>query len=338
MNQKGKHRRSSGKVTLADVAKLAGVGQMTVSRALRMPELVSETLREKIQRAVETLGYVPNSAARELASQNSRNIVIVTSSITSTENTLILNGLQKALNDTDMQLVILIAGKKNWLRELINYAPAAIVLINLDVPQLERNWIANSGLPCIEIGSKQSHLLGINVCVDVKSAVEMMIDYLIKQGYLEIGLLCANQELAIFQQYLASWHKTLLSRFRDPHLILHSGEPPSFSCGAKLFNDALLTWGKIDALIFLSDELACGALFEAQRKHYSIPYKTAIAGLGGLEVGEVAYPKLTTIHIPYESLGKVAGEKLKAYFSTEKKIFPKETIQLEVKLIARDSA
>ncbi|OOF48438.1 GntR family transcriptional regulator [Rodentibacter genomosp. 1] len=334
----GKHRRSSGKVTLSHVAKLAGVGQMTVSRALRTPEQVSAELREKIQQAIETLGYVPNSAARELASNTSRNIVIVTPSITATENTLILNGLQKALDDVDIQLIILIAGKPNWLRELVNYSPSAVILINLNVPLSERNWIANSGLPCIEIGSKQRTPLGINVCVDVKSAVEMMIDYLIKQGYQEIGLLCARQQQAIFQQYLESWHKTLLSRFRDPQLILHSAEIPSFSGGAKLFNEALLTWDKVDALIFLSDELACGALFEAQRKHYAIPYKVAIAGLGGLEVSQAAYPTLTTIQIPYEQLGKIAGEKLKQCLHDAHHSLEKETIQLETRLIIRDSA
>lgn len=338
MSLLGKHRRSSGKITLADVAKLAGVGQMTVSRALRTPEAVSIELREKIQQAIETLGYVPNSAARELASNSTKNIVIVTSSIIATENTLILNGLQKTLNETDSQLVILIASQKNWLRELVNYAPAAVILVNLNVPLSERNWIANSGLPCIEIGSKQTSPLGLNVCVDVKSAVEIMIDYLIKQGYQEIGLLCAKQQQAIFQQYLESWHKTLLSRLRNPHLILHSAEPPSFSSGANLLNEALLTWDKIEALIFLSDELACGALFEAQRQHYAIPYKIAIAGLGGLEVGQVAYPTLTTIQIPYEQLGRVAGEKLKQWLKTPQQPFPQEMIQLDTKLIARDSA
>ncbi|VFS80091.1 Gluconate utilization system GNT-I transcriptional repressor [Raoultella planticola] len=54
-------RRSTGKVTLADVAQLAGVGTMTVSRALRTPEQVSDKLREKIEAAVQELGYMPQS-------------------------------------------------------------------------------------------------------------------------------------------------------------------------------------------------------------------------------------------------------------------------------------
>ncbi|RCJ54988.1 LacI family DNA-binding transcriptional regulator, partial [Klebsiella pneumoniae] len=67
----GKKRRSTGRVTLADVAQLAGVGTMTVSRALRTPEQVSDKLREKIEAAVSELGYLPNLAASSLASASS---------------------------------------------------------------------------------------------------------------------------------------------------------------------------------------------------------------------------------------------------------------------------
>ncbi|VTR48799.1 Gluconate utilization system GNT-I transcriptional repressor [Serratia fonticola] len=73
----GRKRRSTGRVTLADVAQLAGVGTMTVSRALRTPEQVSDKLREKIESAVSELGYLPNLAASSLASASSYTIAMV---------------------------------------------------------------------------------------------------------------------------------------------------------------------------------------------------------------------------------------------------------------------
>lgn len=56
---KTRKRRNTGRVTLQEVAKHAGVGSMTVSRALRTPELVSDKLREKVNQAVAELGYIP---------------------------------------------------------------------------------------------------------------------------------------------------------------------------------------------------------------------------------------------------------------------------------------
>lgn len=65
---KEKRRKNTGKITLAEVAKLVGVSTMTVSRALRMPEKVNPELRTRIEAAVSELGYVPNLQARSTAS------------------------------------------------------------------------------------------------------------------------------------------------------------------------------------------------------------------------------------------------------------------------------
>ncbi|PJG82712.1 LacI family DNA-binding transcriptional regulator [Caviibacterium pharyngocola] len=331
-------RRSTEKVTLADVAKYAGVGTMTVSRALRTPELVSAGLREKIERAVAELGYVPNLAARELASVSSKNIVIITSSIHSTENALILAALQQELAQMDVQLVILIANNSQWLKELINYAPLAVILLNLDYSDIDMTWLVKSNIPCIDIGAKRPSSFAINVGIDTLETMQLMLNYLARKGYREIGLLSAQQNLSISQQYLENWHKALLRKYLNPHLILHSTDPMNFSTGAKLLSDALATWGKVDALVFLSDELACGALFEAQRKHISIPYDVAVVGLGGLEVGSISYPTLTTIEIPYAQLGKIAGQKLIECLRQKNKEIEPHFISLPVKLLARNSA
>src|SRR5215470_4514152 len=64
-------------VRMSDVARLAGVSSQTVSRALSRPELVSEETRRVVQRAVARLNYIPNAAARNLASRSSRTVAII---------------------------------------------------------------------------------------------------------------------------------------------------------------------------------------------------------------------------------------------------------------------
>lgn len=331
-------RKNLGRVTLADVAKLVGVGQMTVSRALRTPEMVSEPLRKQIEQAVAELGYVPNLSARQLASATSQNLVIVTSTITSTENSLILSALRQSLADLDLQMVVLVAESESWLQELINHAPQAIVLLNLQCPKMALEWISKSGIPTVEIGAKPSTPEMCFVGINSKLAMKTMINFLIERGYREIGLLSSKQELSIFQQYLESWHTTLLAKHIDPQLIYHSADEISFSAGAKLFSDALLIWGKVDALVFLSDELACGALYEAHRRHISVPNDVAVVSLGGLDVGSVSYPRLTAISIPYEQMGKVAGQKLQKILRNEPLDEDERQLYLPIKLIERDSA
>ena len=99
-----KKRRSTGRVTLADVARHAGVGSMTVSRALRTPDQVSDKLREKIESAVSELGYVPNLAASALASGAGRTISVVVPSFTEAGCAQMLAGLQSVLQPAGFQL------------------------------------------------------------------------------------------------------------------------------------------------------------------------------------------------------------------------------------------
>ena len=69
--------RATGRVTLADVAKLAGVSPITVSRALRGERAVDPELVARVQLAVEQLGYMPDPAARALASRHSSHVAVL---------------------------------------------------------------------------------------------------------------------------------------------------------------------------------------------------------------------------------------------------------------------
>jgi len=224
-----------------------------------------------------------------------------------------------------------------WLQELINHTPQAIVLLNLDCPPNAAEWIRKSHIPTVEIGNKKSEPIDMSVGIDSKKAMKTMIDFLMEKGHRQIGLLAAKHELSIFQHYLESWRTTLLSKHSDPQLVLCSNDEISFSAGVKLFNEAYLEWGNIDALVFLSDELACGALYEALRRHIAVPQDIAIVGLGGLDVGSVSYPNLTTIAIPYEQMGKVAGKQLLARLTQETVAEKDRIVELPIKLLIRKS-
>nr|WP_314741546.1 LacI family DNA-binding transcriptional regulator [uncultured Haemophilus sp.] len=336
--EKGKNRKNLGRVTLADVAKKVGVGQMTVSRALRTPEMVSESLRKRIEQVVAELGYVPNSSARQLASAAIQNIVAVTTSITSTENNLILSAFQESIQQSALQLSILSVHNEDWLPQLINYAPQIVVLVNLQCPENIAEWLKKSEIPTIEVGMLQDAPIHINVGIDCALAMKNILLYLINKGHQEIGLISAAPHIGLFKPYLESWRKIMLQHHLNPHLVLHSAQQASFSLGANLLKDAIQDWDRPDALLFLSDELACGALNEAQRRKIVIPRDCAIASLGGLDVGNVSVPTLTTLDIPYEKMGKAAG-KILLKLIHDKMLAPQDYIvEFPTKVIERKSA
>src|SRR5438132_12990452 len=100
---KGRSRR---RATLADVARLADVSMMTASRAISHPEQVSERMRERVQKAVAELGYMPNRAARALASARSNVISVLIPSLSNAVFTDVLAGIQDALSPDGYQILI----------------------------------------------------------------------------------------------------------------------------------------------------------------------------------------------------------------------------------------
>lgn len=104
--EKIRKRRNTGRVTLQEVADYAGVGSMTVSRALRTPEQVSDKLREKIEQAVEKLGYIPNRAAGALASGHSDTVAVLIPSLTDKASSRFMQALQQILNKNEFQLLL----------------------------------------------------------------------------------------------------------------------------------------------------------------------------------------------------------------------------------------
>ncbi|MGE5794307.1 MAG: LacI family DNA-binding transcriptional regulator, partial [Bacteroidota bacterium] len=99
-------RRGSGRITLADVAKLAGVSAITASRALNTPDQVSpETLR-RVREAVDRTGYVPNMLAGGLASTRSRLVAAVVPTIAGPVFLETIQALTEALAESGYQLML----------------------------------------------------------------------------------------------------------------------------------------------------------------------------------------------------------------------------------------
>ncbi len=310
-------RRSTGKVTLVDVAQKAGVGTMTVSRALRTPDQVSDKLREKIDAAVSELGYMPNLAASALASASSWTIAMVVPDLAEAGCAEMFAGLQQVLQPAGYHIMLAESRHRMELEEklmetLLASNIAAAVLLSVEHSDSVRQWLNNAAIPVMEIGAIRSDPIDMNIGIDNAAAMYDLTHLLIQRGYQNIGLLCANQEQWVFQQYLQGWYKAMLRHHMPPNRVINAAEPANFSTGAAQLPEFLLAWPELDALVCVSDELACGALYECQRRRIKVPDDLAIVGFGDYDVSRVCNPPLTTISVPHKRIGIEAGQALLA--------------------------
>jgi len=317
-----KKRRSTGRVTLADVAQLAGVGSMTVSRALRTPEQVSDKLREKIEEAVSQLGYLPNQAASSLASASSNTIAMIVPSLSEAGCAEMFAGLQKVLQPAGYQIMLAesqhrIEREEKLLETLLSYNLAAAILLSVEHSANVRQWLDNLTIPVLEIGALTTSPIDMNIGIDYVEAMFQLTQTVVAKGYQNIGMLCANQEQWIFQPHLEGWRKAMLKAHMSPHRVINAAEPASFSTGAQQLPEFLLAWPEIDALVCVSDDLACGALYECQRRRIKVPDELAVVGFGNADVSKVCQPPLTTIAIPHKEIGVRAAQALLARINDE---------------------
>ncbi|MEH5867546.1 LacI family DNA-binding transcriptional regulator, partial [Escherichia coli] len=296
-------------------AQLAGVGTMTVSRALRTPEQVSDKLREKIEAAVNELGYMPNLTASALASASSHTIAMVVPNLAEAGCTEMFAGLQHVLQPAGYQIILAesrhrLEQEEKLLETLLASNIAAAILLSVEHNSTVRHLLKNASIPVIEIGAIRTDPIDINIGIDNVAAMFELTDMLVQRGYQNIGLLCANQEQWIFQQHLQGWYKAMLRHHMSPNRVINAALPPVFSTGASQLPEFLLAWPELDALVCVSDELACGVLYECQRRRIKVPDELAVVGFGDSDVSKVCQPSLTTMAVPHRKIGLEAGNVL----------------------------
>jgi LacI family gluconate utilization system Gnt-I transcriptional repressor len=156
MTAKQRSRRGSGRPTLSDVAGRAGVGTITVSRALREPERVSPELRLRIDRAVRDLGYVLNPNARALASVRADVIGVLIPSMTNNVFSEVLRGIHDGLGESSLQIQF---GNTHYsereeerlVRVFLSQHPSALIISGIDQTPATRRLLEGADCPVVQI-------------------------------------------------------------------------------------------------------------------------------------------------------------------------------------------
>jgi LacI family gluconate utilization system Gnt-I transcriptional repressor len=311
-------RRASGRVTLSDVAKAANVSPATVSRALRGERAVDPTLIERVVAVSEKLGYVPDPAARALASQRSNHVAILIPLLSNALFVDLLDAAQKTLRAAGYQTLMGVTHYNNGeeeqlLREQLLQRPAGFMVTGLDQSAATRNLIARSKVPCVHLMDLPNvELTQAQYCVGFRQidAGAQLTHMLLARGYRRIGFAGAQLDPRVMQR-LYGWRSALqASQLYDPTLEWLNPAPSSLALGGILFEQIMQQQPAVDAIFFCNDDLAQGALLAALRLGISVPEKVAIAGFNDLTGSDQMLPTLTTVRTPRAQIGQVAADML----------------------------
>ncbi|WP_426817366.1 LacI family DNA-binding transcriptional regulator [Winslowiella sp. 2C04] len=299
------------KVTLQDVAQHAGVGPMTVSRALRDPTQVSEESLKKILAAVDELGYVSQQHASALATfQNS--VAVLYPFFNDKPSIAFLGALQDTLSKRQFQLIQACHeynqhSESKVVEKLLQHRPAALILFGAQLSSQTQALIQNSGVLTINICSAEPFAADLTFNFAMSEAGEKLTCHLLEKGYKNIAFIGAHTDNRLQKQQINGWSKALLSHYHHADMKITVPEAPDFKLGCYAIGELLQTYPDIDAVICSHDEIAYGVLYECQRRMLKVPYDLAVACLEGSENCEHSYPALTAMQINYQKLGVQIG-------------------------------
>jgi LacI family gluconate utilization system Gnt-I transcriptional repressor len=341
MSSKG--AKKTGRPTIRDVAAEVGVSAITVSRALRTPELVSEALRARIGAAVQRLGYVGNRLAGNLSVGRSNVVAVVVPNLRNAFFSTMIDTLIGVLEPAGFQILVATSrydagAEARVIESVLGWHPAAIVLVGTDRPRTLRLRLRRSGVPVIETWDLGEHPVDALIGFSHHAVGAAIGRHLVERGYRRIGFLGAALQsdvraAARYDGFVAALQGAGLRPVAD----VSAAELASVEGGCRGLAELLALAPQADAVFCSNDVLALGALFECHRRGVRVPDDLALAGFGDLDASGCASPPLTTVRPPGEAIGRRAAELVLRRAQSRSATRRRVTLDLGFTLVARDS-
>ncbi|RYE08125.1 MAG: LacI family DNA-binding transcriptional regulator [Hyphomicrobiales bacterium] len=303
------------RATLADVARRAGVSPVTVSRAIRHPDMVSEELRERIDEAVKKLNYIPNHLASALASTRTHIVGVIVPSLTNGVFDDYLGAIQDVLNPAGFQVLVLNVRyseieEEKAIQTLMGYHPEAMIVAGVDQTPRSLDLLRHAGMPVVQTMDVSGAPIDLNIGLDHEAAGAAAVRHLYELGHRKIAHLTARADPRARRRHAGYQRQMAAYGLSTEGLVGASPRPSDVAMGGELLDEILAQVPDVSAVFTCNDDLALGTLFECQRRGLRVPDDIAIVGFNDLDFCVAAVPTLTSVSIERQQMGRWAAESI----------------------------
>lgn len=294
--------------TIVDVARRAGVSPMTVSRYFNQPGLLRAATRERVQRAVEALRYVPNRAARSLVQGRTHLVALVVADVTNPFFTTISRGVEDAAQESGYTLMIgnadeTLEKERAYLDVLIAQRADGIALApalgeehNLEVLQHRR-------LPFVLIDRKVEGVAADLVRGDTFDGGLRLVRHLVEQGYRDLAFVGGPPGVSSLEERLDGYRVGMQAAGLPARV--YTGRYDAAS-GEAITEELIAAGALPEALVAANNFVAVGVLAALRRHGLRVPADVALACFDDLEVAALIDPFLTVVAQPAYEMGRQA--------------------------------
>lgn len=299
-------------VTGHDVARLAGVSQPTVSRALRGDKRVSDETRRAIQDAARALGYVPSAAGRSLSTRATRQIAIVAA----LDNPLypyLVTPIHDELAEHDYRMVLLAerSADAEWDPRLLDRAVDGVIFTTTRLASMYPYELRKAGVPFVFLNRLNDTVPADSVIADNAGGAGELARLLIAQGFRRIGAVFGPGETSTGRDRERGFRAALEDAGRPlpASRVVHANW--SYEQGYAAMQKLLRRKsGAPDAVFCSNDVLAAGAVNAAAALGRSVPGDVAVVGFDDLDIASWPLLQLTTVRTHQTAMARRAAAML----------------------------
>lgn len=331
----------TGRITLLDVARAAGVSRSTVSLVLRDGPNISEETRARVRAVMADLGYVYNRAAANLRARRTQTLGVIVCSLANP----FFGEMAEAIDETlaempgDWASFLVNTGEcaerqLAVLRRMREHGMDAVILSAAGDTQAEALIAAHSrDMPIILVLRRVCEDMLDYVCLDNLKCVELLVDHLYRLGHRRFAFVGGEQPHSATRDRHGGFIVSMTKRGLDPSLLVKT--PASFSAGAASVATLMEQADPPTALICYNDVVAFGVMRGLADRGLEAGKDVAVTGFDDIAEARLRKPALTTISSMAHTLGRMAARLALQRIADPER--PIEHTILDAPLIIRES-
>jgi LacI family transcriptional regulator len=307
MTRKTKHP------TLSEVAKKAGVGTTTASRVINGGQSVDPKTMARVQRAIKSLGYMPNHAARILKGGRTRTIGFVIPSIADPFFASCAEAAQAIARANDSLLVVLTTQNDpqtelDAVRMLMQHRVDGFMIApcNAGDDVLSR-LLRSVSIPVVALDRPIAGSTIPSVLADNFAGAQLATNHLIEHGYKRIVCLTGETRLYTIHERIRGYHDAMVAQGLKPVIDTSIQDHRS---AEEALNKFLGTASSPEALFTLKNSTTIDTFEVLQKHNIEIPRTVALLGYDDFQLAETVRPSISVIQQPIDEIGRVAAELL----------------------------
>ena len=322
---------------LTDVAQLAAVSPATVSRAINQPAIVNAKTLERIQQAIQQIGYETNTAGRNLRLRRSDALLVMISDAPSRFFSQILMGVEAEASENGYNVLVSNTQENpergRRLYASIQQSLADGILTFGGHNQELGDLIRNHPIPIVGVNERLEDLPVPVTTVDNLSTSREIVRHLLKLGHRKIGHVTGTTILASGRDRLEGFSSELQQEGLIPTWICNKHY--NVESGREAAEEWLRLTDRPTAVFCSCDEAAFGFIAALRRKKIRVPEDVSVVGFDDIPLADHYCPALTTVRQPHRELGTTAVRMLLERIHDVEASIPNQL--LEGKLIVRES-